>query len=135
MRRKTTQRETRTGVSRLALIIVLLASASGSAWAEEKSKAEYALIMGTVFRPPGFSLPGATVVLTPEHKESGGKKFKKQTTQSDARGEFAFRVLPVPMKYVVRVQREGFEDQEKLVVIEGAQHREVPFELQPKPKE
>jgi hypothetical protein len=134
-RKKRTQKATRTGASRSVFTILLLAVSLLPLWAEEKSKAEYALIMGTVFRPPGFSLPGATVVLTPEQKESGGKKFKKQTTQSDARGEYAFRVPAVPMKYVIRVQREGFADQEKPVSVEGAQHREVPFELQPRPKE
>jgi Carboxypeptidase regulatory-like domain len=63
------------------------------------------VVAGTVFRDPGFSQPGAAVVLA--LKSAPQKKLQQQT--SDARGEFAFRVPPGPNTYIVTATLKGFK--------------------------
>jgi hypothetical protein len=91
----------------------------------------FGVIAGTVFRPPGFALPGAEVVITPQSDPPAGIKISKQRAISDARGEFAVRVPAVPMKYLVNVKSSGFVEQQKAVQIEGEQRKELTFELEP----
>jgi hypothetical protein len=90
-------------------------------------EAPEAVIGGTVFRPPGLALPGAEVVITPQE----GDKPKKLKTVTNTRGEFAVRVPAVPMKYSVDVKASGFKPDEKTVVIEGEQRRDLSFLLDP----
>lgn len=115
----------------LAAALPLLLSGFSPSKPDAKQPAEFSLISGTVYRPPGFSLAGAEIVLEPEQKKSGNVKFHKQTALSDSRGEFAFRVSTVPMKYTVTVKRSGYVSQVKTVEIERRQHREMPFTLEP----
>jgi hypothetical protein len=91
----------------------------------------HALIAGTVFRPPGFALPGARIAIKPDAEEAGGARLKAQTAVGDARGEFAVRVLPVPMRWTVAVQMNGYESQQKTVSIEGEHRADVSFVLEP----
>ena len=90
----------------------------------------FGLIAGTVFRPPGFALPGAEVVITPESKPPDGIKISKLKAVSDARGEFAVRVPAVPMNYTVNVKSSGYKEQQKAVQIEGEQRKDLTFELE-----
>jgi hypothetical protein len=91
----------------------------------------FGLIAGTVFRPPGFALPGAEVVVTPQSEPPDGIKIPKQKAVTDARGEFAVRVPAVPMKYSVDVKSSGYKQQQKAVQIEGEQRKDLTFELEP----
>ena len=86
---------------------------------------------GTVYRDPGFALPGASVVVTPESGERDGVKFKKQETSTNNRGEFAVRVPAVPMGYRVDVKVNGFQAQNQTVQVEGEQRKELSFVLEP----
>ncbi|HUS06653.1 MAG TPA: carboxypeptidase-like regulatory domain-containing protein [Bryobacteraceae bacterium] len=97
----------------------------------QKSTPVFSLIAGTVFRPPGFALPGAEIVITPESGTADGIKIPKQKAISDARGEFAVRVPPVPMKYTVDVKASGYVRSRKAVQIDGEQRKELSFELEP----
>jgi hypothetical protein len=112
---------------------------TSSGYAEKKKpKAEntsYAVIAGSVFRPPGFALPEADVVLSAATPDEGGQKWKPMKTKTDARGEFAFRVPPVPMRYVVSVKRSGYAGQQKDVSVEGEQRRDLSFLLDEEPKQ
>src|SRR5437868_2165348 len=124
---KTRMRKTRTRTTTgsslsgllLALVAVLVFVAPASAAKKPKKNSEAselsAVIAGTVFRPPGFALPGAEIEITPE-TEGKPKKWK---VVSDARGEFALRVPPVPMKYSVNVKCNGYQPQHQTVAIEG----------------
>ncbi|MGH9631561.1 MAG: carboxypeptidase-like regulatory domain-containing protein [Bryobacteraceae bacterium] len=94
----------------------------------------FALVAGTVFRPPGFALPGAEVTVTPAEPRSGATKFKKEKVRTDARGEFAIRVPPVPMSYSVGVQMKGFQSTEKSVSIAGEERTNLTFQLEPEDK-
>jgi hypothetical protein len=49
---------------------------------------------------------------------------------SDARGEFLFRVSPVPMHYNVTVAAKGYQILRKSVIVEGEQRVEVTFQLE-----
>jgi hypothetical protein len=100
---------------------------------EAKKNAPVAVIAGTVFRQPGFALPGAQVTIRPERDKEQGTKFKKSKIITNSRGEFAVRVPPVPMKYSVDVHANGYISQSKTVEIYGEQWKEISFLLDPKP--
>jgi hypothetical protein len=90
---------------------------------------------GTVFREPGFALPGAevTIVADPESGPAPAGS-KKQQAATGARGEFAFRVPVAAMRYAVHAQAHGYAPQDKKVSIEGEQRVEVTFLLAPESK-
>jgi hypothetical protein len=135
MKRKTRMR-TNTGSrlsSAILVLLVLLAEPALSAKKPKKASEAaqpFAMIAGTVFRPPGFALPGAQVQVEPE-SEGKSKKIK---TVSDSRGEFAIRVPPVSMKYTVTVTSNGYQAQQKTVAIEGEQRKDLSFQLEPEAK-
>ncbi len=133
-RTKRKTREKTTNGSRLAgLVLALVLMLVYPAAAEKKPKKQndasqpYALITGTVYRPPGFAMAGAEVEIIPEAES----KVKKTKLISDARGEFALRVPPVPSKYTVDVKRNGYQSQQQTVSIEGEQRKELTFQLEP----
>lgn len=101
---------------------------------KEKSKdvaVPTALIAGTVYRPPGFAMAGADILLEPETAESNGIKLRKQQAASDARGEFALRVPAVPAKWRVSVKMNGYRSEQKSASIEGEQRVDLSFMLEP----
>jgi len=119
--------------SNFALLAALLLPA---AFAEENRKPEpYGIVAGTVFREPGFALPGAQLALIPqlEAGQTAGK-IKNARAISDARGEFAFRVPAAPMRYLVKVEAKGFSADEKAVTMHGEERTEVTFQLRPESK-
>lgn len=121
---------------RIGSSLVLLMALSLPAIAEKKKNIEpYALVAGTVFREPGFALPGAEVTVTSNPEEGqAAAKVKKMQALSDARGEFAFRVPPVTMRYTVRVTAKGYHPEEKSVSVSGEQRADATFELRPESK-
>lgn len=90
-----------------------------------KSGRPHALISGTVFRDPGFSLPGAEIELEPDPKGKTSVKVKKMKAVSDSRGEFAFRVPPEPMSYTLSFRARGFQPEQRSVTISGEERQEV----------
>lgn len=89
------------------------------------------MIAGSVFRPPGFALPGAQVVITPEQPEVNGVKLKKSELVANFRGEFAVRVPVVPAKWRVDVKMNGYRPDQKSVSVEGEQRFDLSFLLEP----
>jgi len=136
MRKTRTRTTTGGSLSDVLLVLVAVLVFAGPAAAEKKPKKNgeasevSSVIAGTVFRPPGFALPGAEIEVTPE-AEGKAKKFK---AVSDARGEFALRVPPVPMKYKVDVKCNGYQPQHQVVAIEGEQRKDITFQLEPAAK-
>lgn len=115
-RTKTTRTRT-TAKSRGAglWVCLILAAFSPAASAQKKPGPQepYALVAGTVFRDPGFSQPGAKVVLALE-----GKPDKKlQEAISSPMGEFAFRVQPGANRYILTASLKGYETARKTVEI------------------
>ncbi len=55
---------------------------------QDQTESSYAMVAGTVFRDPGFALPGATVTLMLRDDP----KHRKMQAVTTARGEFSFRV-------------------------------------------
>lgn len=123
---KTTRRKRKTKKSSsLVLLLALLTPVFGG----EKKEAPYAIVAVTVFREPGFALPGAEVSLTPD-ATPGEKIAKPRKATCDARGEYAFRVSPEPKSYLIRASAKGFHPEEKHVQIQGESERaEVTLEL------
>ena len=121
---------------RIGSSTLLLVALINCALAAEKRKVEpYGLVAGTVFREPGFALPGAEVTVVPNPEQGQAPvKIKKLQALSDARGEFAFRVPPVPMRYTIHVTAKGYQPQEKSVSIAGEERMEATFELHPESK-
>lgn len=124
---------------RLAALLLLLALPAALALAKDKKKTppSVAVVAGTVFRPPGFSLPGAEVTLEPAEKPPEAKppvKVKTQKALSDARGEFAFRVPAVPLRYNLSVKAAGFAPARKEVAVAGEERLDVFITLEPAPE-
>ena len=149
MRMKTRRKKKKTGSNALPVrrirwgtacllvstLLAFFAANARGADRKHKDKAEnsFSIVAGTVFRDPGFSLAGAKVTITPapDKTSAGTGKIKKMKAILDSRGEFAFRVPSVPMKYIVAVQADGFAPQEKPVEVQGGEREEVYFTLLP----
>ena len=118
------------------LFCLLLLLAITAAGASKKTPVEaYAVVGGTVFRDPGFALPGAEVTLSVAvDLDQEQSKIKKLTATSDSRGEFAFRVPTRALKYTVRVTFKGYLTQQKQVSVEGEQRVDATFTLSPESK-
>ena len=130
MKKRTTKRKTRNGTSVL-LLLVLAAAMAPTAYARGRAKGPvaYAVVAGTVFRDPGFVVPSAKVTL-----RAGSGQFKPMKAVTDARGEFAFRVPPLPMHYTLSVEAKGLGPMEKPAEIRGEERVDVTFQLLPESK-
>jgi hypothetical protein len=113
----------------LAAALLFGASAMAEAGQRARGPQPYALIAGTVFREDGLSLRGARVVLEPQGEASRRQRLKKQEALSDARGEFAFRVPPVPSEYLLTATAPGYQSQERKVQVQGEERIDVFFRL------
>lgn len=126
MKTKTRRKKTKKSFSLLLSLFLLAPLAAG----EKKAPATYAVVAVTVFREPGFALPGAEVSLTP-----AGDSAKPKKAVCDARGEYAFRVSAEPKSYLVHATAKGFRPEEKKVDIHGESERaEVTLELRAESK-
>ena len=138
MKRKTRTKRTRatkTGSRLIALLLAGLTCASlGFGEKREKQKntsAPHALLAGTVYRPPGFALPGVKVLVAPEIPEVAGVKLKKVETVTDSRGEWTVRVPAVPAKWRIDVKVNGYRPEQRSVSVEGEQRVDTSLVLQP----
>lgn len=113
------RRRKRTGASLLALFLCLCVPPV----APGEQKPEPATIAGTVFRDPGFALPGAEVELLLLQPPAGRKKPKAAIVRTDARGEFAFRVPPEPGEYRITARAQGFKPEQRVVKLSGGPER------------
>lgn len=130
-RKKKRRKRTTIGAKLVAPLLLLLLALSPVLPGGDKH-AESAVVAGTVFRDPGFAMPGATVALTVKTKPEGVKPPKAQKTSSDARGEFAFYVPPRKAQYLVTVTARGYVQQEKVVEVNDSPDRmDVYFQLKP----
>lgn len=100
---------------------------------KDKPGKSYSIVAGTVFRDPGFALAGARITMTPapDANSPAKTKTKKSKAISDSRGEFAFRVPAVAMRYMISVEADGYAPQQKPVEVQGGERAEVYFSLQP----
>jgi len=100
---------------------------------KRKSETESALLVGTVFRDPGFAFPGVQVLLepAPDGETSAKVKVKKMKAVSDSRGEFSFRVPAAAMRYTLKFQAEGFVPETKEVVVSGPDRQDIYVTLKP----
>jgi hypothetical protein len=119
----------------VALCLGLPLSGWGRAQRSKSAQAIYAVVAGTVFQDDGRLLPGAEVILTPSPEDGSPPGRKPLKGVSDARGEFAFRVPAMPMRYTVIVKARGFRAQEKQVSISGEVRADVFFQMERAPSE
>jgi hypothetical protein len=122
------RKKKRIGISLLLALFAILPQVQGG---QKKAETEsYSLVSGTVFRDPGFALPGATVTLTPvPSQDARSAKIKKQQTVCNSRGEFVFRIPPVSMHYIVRAAAKGYREEEKPVEIQGEARVDITLSL------
>lgn len=120
----------------LSLAAILLASVLPVQASKKKGTLEtYALIVGTVFSASGYALPDANVTLTPDPQpDSAPLKIKKLQVVSDSRGEFAFRVPPGAMHYIVGASAKGYRAAQKPVIVQGEDRVDISFQLDPEAK-
>lgn len=97
---------------------------------KSRDRKAHALIAGTIFRDPGFAFPGVAVLLEPVPGEKTSAKLKKMDFVSDSRGEFAFRVPPVPMRYNLTFQANGHTTEKRTVTISGEERQDIYVTLQ-----
>ena len=116
-----------------SVLLCLLFALTALAGEKKRVSEPYAVIGGTVFREPGFALPGAQATLSIA-KDEAPSKIKKLTAISDLRGEFAFRVPTAAMEYTIRVTCKGYAPQQKQVSVEGEQRVDATFTLSPESK-
>jgi len=114
MRRKTTK----TGASLFAFLLLSLPLAGRAG-----QKPEPAVIAGTVFRDPGFALPGAEVEVQPLGPATGRKQPRPLRARTDSRGEFAFQLPPEAAEYRVTARARGYVSEERLVKLSGGAER------------
>jgi hypothetical protein len=106
--------------------------AASEAAKKKVTPAAYGLVSGTVFQEKGLAFPDADITLIPDPTpDSAQIKVKKMQTVSDARGEFVFRVPPASMRYKITVSAKGYQKQQKSTMIQGEEHIDVMFQLQP----
>jgi len=97
--------------------------------ADKKPKQVRSVIAGTVFRDPGFAVPGAEIEMI--EVRTDGKKAKPLKTVTDGRGEFAFTVPPVEAKYRVKASAKGLQPEEKETTSSPGVRMDVFFSLKP----
>ena len=124
--------------SRILTAIVLISGLLVVAPAPAKKRkaedpAPAGLIAGTVFQQTGFSLAGAKVTVIPAPEGGRSDKDSGETATTDARGEFAFRVPAGGVRYTVRVEADGWQPAEQVVVVELDQRLDLVFRLKPAP--
>jgi hypothetical protein len=123
----------------IAFLATLLCPAALPSQKEKNKRATapFALIAGTVYRPPGFALADVSVSITPEISEVNGVKLKKVEAVTNFRGEWATRVPPVPAKWRVDVKTSGYRPEQRSVSVEGEQRFDLSIVLEPShpPKE
>lgn len=139
MKRKRRRTRTTTGsksrISALAAGLAVLATCMALAEKRQQAPEPGALIAVSVFREPGFALPGADLQLAPaSSKGKASAKVKKLKAATDARGEFVFRVPPVPSEYKLSVSSKGSRPQDKAIFINGEERVDVTFMLEQESK-
>lgn len=128
------KRKRRSGAS-LALFLLAFSPAATEAAKKKVAPEAYGLVSGTVFQERGYALPDADIILIPDPTpDTAPVKVKKMQTISDARGEFVFRVPTASMRYTITVSAKGYQKQQKSTMIQGEEHIDVTFQLQPESK-
>lgn len=125
----TTKKTRKTGRFLIALVLAGAFGVPAPAMAEEKKP--LSVIAGTVFREPGFALPGATVTLEEADAPAKGKRAKPQKFISDSHGEFAFRLPGTDKKFKLTATAKGFGSQTKETTAVPGVRMDVFFELKP----
>ena len=132
--RPTRKTKTKIGSRRacLAACAALIATSFPTGAADKKKPEPYALIAGTIYRPPGFALPAAEIRIAAENAPPE-MKLKKIKELTDARGEFAVRVPPVPVRYRVDVSAKGYQPATRTVAVETEDRYDLSIVLEPVP--
>ena len=100
------------------------------AGAAQQAQEPEAILSVTVFRDPGFALPGAEIQIVPVSGENAGAKIKKLKGMAGARGEFVVHLPAKSMKYMVSASFKGLRTQEKTVTVQGGGRVDVTFMLE-----
>jgi hypothetical protein len=90
-----------------------------------QKKESVAIISVSVFRDPGFSLPGAEIDLQPDPEVKTSIKVKKMKAVSDRRGELNFRVPAAAMRYTLTFRAKGYQSETRQVTIAGEERQDV----------
>jgi hypothetical protein len=124
-------------LKRICFLLGLWFLFSGPFLADKKKKepppapTPYALLEASCFNSQGLSLSGVSAEVT--IKANPGEKPSKHNWRavSSPRGEWALRLPPGPITFVVRVKREGFQPQEKEVTFTLDERQDIVFNLEP----
>ena len=120
-------------------LVLLVALNTGTGWsrgAKDRKQTYGGVVAGSVFRNPGFAVPGAMVTLaeSPQPGDAPSWMKKPLKTQCNERGEFAFRVPAIEMHYTVSASAKGLTPSRKAVEVRGEERVDVTFLLDPESK-
>lgn len=129
-RKKPKRKKTTTGVSRRGVLALFLTPLAAFGQRQKGVPPPHAVIAGTIFRDPGFAVPGAEATLTFHAPPPGSKKTPKPLkVRANGRGEFFFHVSAGEAEYTVRGSAPGLAAEEKKVRVYGEERVEVYFNL------
>ncbi len=98
---------------------------------KKKAAENDTVIVGSVFRVPGYALPEATVTLV---RQDDPKQKKLASATTTYRGEFSFHVPAAQAVYVVKASAKGYRSEEKEASVTGADRVDLTFTLEPETK-
>lgn len=129
----------RAGRATPSVLVLLLAFGTGTGWsrgAKDGKQTYGGIVAGTVFRNPGFAVPGARVTLTESLQPGDASSWMKKPlkTECNERGEFAFRVPAIEMHYTVSATAKGLATSQKKAEVRGEERVDVTFLLDPESK-
>ena len=98
---------------------------------EGRERAAYALLAGTVYRPPGFALRGVKVLIEPEQPNRTGLSSRKRKPLRIrvANGPSACHLYPPSGAFDVKVN--GYRPEQRSVSVEGEQRVDSSIVLEP----
>jgi len=106
--------------------LLSVAACTVFASAAQVNNQPFAVVAGTVFQENGLSFPGVNVTLTRKASPRG----PKQDAKTSNRGEFAFRVPPDALTYIVTASKRGFVPAMVEAVVPGEGRVDVTITLQ-----
>jgi hypothetical protein len=114
----------------ITVFLIFSYTAAFGAQRSKPSQGSYAVIAGTVFQESGHALAGAAITVGEKPEDGSVPRRKALKGTSDGRGEFAFRVPSIPVRYTVTIEASGYLAQDKEVVVSGEQRLDLYFQME-----
>jgi len=115
------------GAALIATHTIALKASAFSSSAQRKPSPNDCVLYVTVFTDKGVRLPDASFTV-----HAAGLKKPHWEGYSDARGEFAVRVVP-PGDFEIQIRAKGYDTQKRTVTSESGEKLDLVFNMVPLP--